>query len=134
MINLHNSQDQDEIDSSSEEIIEITRWQFCEGCIQTVMSFSSLLSERLLAAQQKGRKPGSNLMIGNNEDLPSSVCSRGNIPQMKPFVKHSCQKIFNGDSQQRDVMSIFTSNDASPASVRSNTDMYEKNRKVDYLL
>ena len=73
--------------------INITKWQFCEGCKATVNAYSAIVASALQKLQDSGQSAGATLTI--EPPTTAEVCEGTQFSKYESFMMHSCIKIFN---------------------------------------
>ena len=70
----------------------ITKWQYCEGCKETVNLFSMVSAAELAKMQKEGKLAKSVLEVQN---LVTLICDNEYLTKFQPFIKYSCMKIMD---------------------------------------
>jgi hypothetical protein len=111
------------IDPTSESV-KITKWEFCEGCKETVNLFSIVASTELIEMQNKGKLSSIVLAVQN---LVNGICDNAYLNKFNKFVKHSCIKIM--DEHQHPFLKQFEGS-VSSTIVTQNSVVLNQKRKV----
>jgi hypothetical protein len=109
---------------SVSESVKITKWEYCEGCKETVNLFSLVTSTELGEMQKRGKSASSILAVQN---LVNGICDNVHLNQFNKFVQHSCIKIM--DEHQLPFLRQFEGS-VSTTSVTHNSAILDQKRKV----
>ena len=74
--------------------VTVSKWEYCEGCKETVNLYTRSLSNRLETMHKTGVQPNSELTA---QDLIDGICDSEDLQKFQNFVKYSCIKILNSN-------------------------------------
>lgn len=74
------------------EAVNITAWQYCEGCKLSVKLFADNSRNEMDRMQRKGIQAGSSIPA---DKLIEGICDKKEFDSYDMFIKYSCVKIFN---------------------------------------
>ena len=119
-------QDTPKIQSTNQEKVNvsISKWEYCEGCKETVNLYTRVLSNKLLSMHNGGVKAHSELIA---EDLVNGICDSEDLVKYKDFVKYSCIKIM--DNHNSVFLKQFEGT-SSPTNVLNKALVFERKKHV----
>ncbi len=106
------------------ESVKITKWEYCEGCKETVSLFSQVSAAELNKMQKDGKSAKSVLAV---QDLVAGICDHKSLNQFNRFIQLTCIKIM--EEHQLPFLKQFEGS-VSSTSVTHNSVVLEQKRKV----
>lgn len=106
--------------------VTVSKWEYCEGCKETVTLYTRSLAKRLENMHRTGVKPNSELTA---QDLIYGICDSEDLHKFQNFVKYSCIKILNAN--ETFFLEQFQGI-SSPTTVLQKALVFERRKNVYY--
>lgn len=78
------------------EAVNITAWQYCEGCKLSVKLFADNSRNEMDRMQRRGIQAGSSIPA---DSLIEGICDKKEFDSYEMFIRYSCVKIFNDNRE-----------------------------------
>ena len=108
-------------------VVNITKWQYCEGCLKTVDLYSTVVAEEHRKLQSTGEPAGSTLQVksGNYDD----ACKSKTLEKYEPFIRYSCMKIFDDHNLRVEFLKGFEGSSSVNTAV-ARGDIFNRKKEV----
>ena len=114
--------------TTQKENVTISKWEYCQGCKETVQLFATVSSDTLMSMQKTGVEAHQTVEANK---LATEICYNKNFnKQFQKSIKYSCIKILNDHSQT--FLQSFTGS-ATASSILNKADLFLKKKQVFYL-
>lgn len=104
----------------------ISKWEYCEGCKETVNLYARKIAARLRAMHDSGLQVNSPLEAA---DLVEGICDDTHLLKYRDFMKFSCMKIM--DEHRAKFLKRFEGKSSGSTPLQK-ADLYQKKKAVKF--